>query len=202
MNDLCFTDLDKFKDNVEEKILSSDSLITLIDEFEDYFSTNQVSDDYRIIFYRVIVDKMNSSIDFSFSIKILLKIYSKIVDLEILNIDSYLLKIDTIMILGIQYFQNKQVEKSKKKILEAIQFGEKYIYFSKENYYDALNCAYSWMGYYYYQDGNLEEALTCFKKILSYDEEVKDDPNYYVKEENSVSMSRAYIEEIAEKSSN
>lgn len=202
MNDLCFIDLDKFKDNVEEKILSSDSLITLIDEFEDYFSTNQVSDDYRIIFYRVIVDKMNSSIDFSFSIKILLKIYSKIVDLEILNIDSYLLKIDTIMILGIQYFQNKQVEKSKKKILEAIQFGEKYIYFSKENYYDALNCAYSWLGYYYYQEGNLEEALTCFKKILSYDEEVKDDPNYYVKEENSVSMSRAYIEEIAEKSSN
>ena len=120
MNELFFTDLDEFKESVEKKLFTSDSLLSFIDDFEEYFSNNNISYDYRTAFYQVIVDKMNSVSDFSFAIEILQKVYSNISNLEILNMEQYLLKMDTMMILGIKYFQNKQLEESKKTIQEAI----------------------------------------------------------------------------------
>ena len=81
-----------------------------------------------------------------------------------------------------------------KKIDSILQ--EKYLKESRKTYHDALNCAYTWVGYYLYNKGEYKEALPYFERVLELYEEVKDDSNYFVKEVDSVSNSVLYIEAI------
>ena len=44
--------------------------------------------------------------------------------------------------------------------------GEKHKKESKERFYDEINCAYTWIGYYLYNEEDYNESLKYFKKVI------------------------------------
>ena len=67
---------------------------------------------------------------------------------------------------------------------------------SKKNYYDIINCAYSWLVYYSYNDKNYDKVKEYCNKVLSNYNEVKDDPDYNITEKESVSICLNYLDSI------
>ena len=148
-------------------------------------------------FYRIILDFKSTLRDLPLSIEItdivtdtLLKKVKKN------NNPYYKLIIDYYMLTALECDSYKDIENAKKYFNKAIEFGEKYSKESKERYYDELNCAYTWIGYYLYQDKDYKNALKCFEKVMDKYNSVKDDPNYSVTEKDSVPNSISYIENI------
>jgi len=148
-------------------------------------------------FYRIILDFKGTLKDLPLSMEItdivtdtLLKKVKKD------NNPYYKLIIDYYMLTALECDSYNDLENAKKYFNKAIDFGKKFDKESKERYYDEINCAYSWMGYYLYQDKDYKEALKYFKKVIDNYNSVKDDPNYSVTENDSVPNSIAYIDSI------
>ena len=83
---------------------------------------------------------------------------------------------------------------------KVVSFGEKYNTYSKENYYDIINCAYSWLVYYSFGDKDYKTTEKFCRKVLDNYLEVKDDPKYFVTEKESVDICNKYLEEIKKNS--
>ena len=92
----------------------------------------------------------------------------------------------------------KDIDNAKKYFNKAIEYGEKHKKESKERFYDEINCAYTWIGYYLYNEEDYNESLKYFKKVIKNYNSVKDDPNYSVNEKDSVPNSISYINSIKE----
>lgn len=108
----------------------------------------------------------------------------------------FMLLMDTYILTALYAYRVESYEISQTYFIKAVECGEKYLKESKKTYHDALNCAYTWVGYYLYNKGEYKEALPYFERVLELYEEVKDDPNYFVKEVDSVPNSVLYIEAI------
>lgn len=124
-----------------------------------------------------------------------LKIFIK--DLIVNNLNNhkeknniyYKIVIDAYIYTAIECFEQNLFDISLTLFKQVTDYGEKYRFLSKENYFDALNCAYWWLGYYYQTNKQNDKALACYKKIVNNYEEVKDDPNYFTTEKDTVNIS-------------
>lgn len=130
----------------------------------------------------------------------LIKFNKEIDNLEINSYDSYFLVIDSLMLLGIEYYLIKDKNNAIDCFNKVVGFGEKYKSYSKENYYDIINCAYSWLVYYSFEDGDYKTTEKYCNKVIDNYLEVKDDPNYFVTEKESVDICKKYLDEIKKNS--
>ena len=112
---------------------------------------------------------------------------------------TYQTIMDTNILIGIELYYQPDIEKSAEHFKTAINCGEENINYSKEEYYNALNCAYSWLGVIYYNQKDIPNALSCFNKAVEHYNEVKDDPNYFVKEDQVIGICKGYIESLSKK---
>ena len=118
----------------------------------------------------------------------LVKIKDEIKDIKIVDYETYFMVIDILMLLGIEYYLIKNNNEAK------------YNTYSKENYYDIINCAYSWLVYYSFEDKDYKTTEKYCRKVLDNYLEVKDDPKYFVTEKESVDICNKYLEEIKKNS--
>ena len=81
-----------------------------------------------------------------------------------------------------------------------VEFGEKYKNYSKKNYYDIINCAYSWLVYYAFEDKDFDTVNKYCNIVLRNYSTVKDDPNYYVTEKESVDICKKYLDALKKNS--
>lgn len=130
----------------------------------------------------------------------LIKFNEEIDNLEIENYDSYFLAIDSLMLLGIEYYLTKDKNNAIDCFNKVVDFGEKYRSYSKENYFDIINCAYSWLVYYSFEDGDYKTTEKYCDIVINNYLEVKDDPNYFVTEKESVDICKKYLDEIKKNS--
>ena len=105
---------------------------------------------------------------------------------------EYRTVIDAYMIGAIRCYDLNEIDVAWKYFYEAAYYGEKNLKESKKDYYDALNCAYSWLGVMYLNSGYKKAALDCFERIIELYNDVKDDKNYSVKEVESVPIALKY----------
>ena len=110
----------------------------------------------------------------------------------------YKLIIDYYILTAIECDMYKDIDNAKKYFNKAIEYGEKHKKESKERFYDEINCAYTWIGYYLYNEEDYNESLKYFKKVIKNYNSVKEDPNYSVNEKDSVPNSISYINSIKE----
>ncbi len=110
--------------------------------------------------------------------------------------DYYMLVIDVTILTALYFYRCQDFDESYNYFLKAVKVGEDCFTESKKNYFDALNCAYTWVGFYDYQKHEYQKALTSFHRVLELYDLVKDDPNYFVKEADSVPNSIRYIDMI------
>lgn len=167
-------------------------------EYYDYikkFEKNNKNFINKISFYREILDNQNKKMtcDEYYNLS---NIMLENLDIKnIISYDHYMLVIDIMMITAIncddynKNYSNLMFEK-------AIKFGEENDNYSYQNFYDALNCAYTWMGTIKYAKKEYKEALILFNKVIANYNKVKDNPNYNIREKDSVPISRNYIEII------
>ncbi len=174
-------------------------------EFEKKCSDNNSDKEIntRKFFYKTIFDISKELNNVNFLIDI--------VDLIEININNVLKKnkkkenpyyitlIDTYMLTALFCVSNEDTVNARKYFNKSVKVGEDNFEESKKNYHDALNCAYTWVGYYLYSEENYKEALKCFEKVIELDNSVKDDPNYHLTEKDSVPNSIKYIEMIKDK---
>lgn len=73
----------------------------------------------------------------------IIKLKNQIKNIEIINYNLYFLSIDANMLLGNEYFLSKKKDKARATFKEVVNIGEKYHNYSKMNYYNIINCAYS-----------------------------------------------------------
>ncbi len=138
--------------------------------------------------------------DSSVMVSELIQFINEIDTLEINSYDSYFLVIDSLMLLGIEYYLIKDKNNAIDCFNKVVVFGEKYKDYSKENYFDIINCAYSWLVYYTFEDGDYKTTEKYCNKVLDNYLEVKDDPNYFVTEKESVDICKKYLDEIKKNS--
>ena len=104
------------------------------------------------------------------------------------------------MLLGIEYYLIKEKNNAIDYFYKVVVFGEKYRSYSKENYFDIINCAYSWLVYYSFEDGDYKTTEKYCDIVINNYLEVKDDPNYFVTEKESVDICKKYLDEIKKNS--
>ena len=167
------------------KGLSFNDYVDLIKKFEKQYGTDI---EKKICFYRYLLNS-NKRVNLDEYYKLSKSFLRRLNINNVKSIEQYLLIIDIMMITAIMLDRYSDREKALEMFESAIKFGNKYSSYSKENYYDALNCAYSWKGVYCYNSFKYEEALLCFNKII-------DNYNYFVKEKDSVPISEMYIRKI------
>lgn len=112
---------------------------------------------------------------------------------------TYTTIMDANILTGIELYYKPDINTAANHFKVAITCGEDNLNYSKEEYYNALNCAYSWLGVIYYNQKDIPNALTCFEKAIEHYNEVKDDPNYFVKENQVIGICKGYIETISNK---
>ena len=176
-----------------DQVISGDykNYLDVINKFEK--NNNK---DSKVVFYRWILEnnKKNMSIKeyYNLSIKMINNLDKEKVD----NYDKYMLIMDILMITAIVCSDNKCIDFANNLFSMAISFGEENDKYSKQNYYDVLNCAYSWIGTIYFSNKEYEKALIVFNKVIDNYYKVKNEPNYKIKEKESVPISQKYIKEI------
>lgn len=180
--------INKIIKNVKEHI----EIKEIITEFEKQISEIENKNKLRSTFYRKIVEIYSDKAEIS--------IYKEISN-QILEImqnspedqDKYSIIMDTNILLAIRLYIEKQIDQSEYYFKQSIEYGEKNQKYSKFEFYNALNCAYSWLGVIYYNKNNFEEAYECFNTAIQHYNEVKDDPNYFVKETEVIKTCQSYI---------
>lgn len=150
--------------------------------------------------YKNKLDQLKKIEDHNIIINELVSFIKEIEHLKIDNYDSYFLSIDSLMLLGIEYYLIKDKNNAIDCFNKVVDFGEKYKSYSKENYYDIINCAYSWLVYYTFEDGDYKTTEKYCNKVIDNYLEVKDDPNYFVTEKESVDICKKYLDEIKKNS--
>ena len=162
----------------------------IISDYKDNYSNN------ILVFYKRLSDLTKELDNSDKRINNFNIIKKEIENININNYDSYFLVIDTIMVLAIEYCLIKKNTEAIELFNKVVQFGEKYNNYSKENYYDIINCAYSWLVYYSYEDKDYKSTKKYCNKVLSNYEKVKNDSNYFVTEKESVDICKRYLDEI------
>ena len=180
---------DEFLKNIEEKSNCND-----IDNYIKEFNNNNF--DKSVTFYSKLLELVKKEENSSIRIKAINIIRDNIKDISINDYNSYFLFIDITMLLGIEYYLINNNDKAKYYFDIVVEFGEKYKNYSKKNYYDIINCAYSWLVYYSYNDKNYDKVKEYCNKVLSNYNEVKDDPDYNITEKESVSICLNYLDSI------
>ena len=150
--------------------------------------------------YKNKLDQLKKIEDHNVLINELVNFIKEIEYLEIDNYDSYFLVIDSLMLLGIEYYLIKDKNNAIDYFYKVVDFGEKYRSYSKENYFDIINCAYSWLVYYSFEDGDYKSTEKYCNIVIDNYLEVKDDPNYFVTEKESVDICKKYLDEIKKNS--
>ena len=176
-----------------EKNFDYNKLDCYIHTFNNNFTNNYIN------FYKVLLKKIKQIKNIEIRINSLIIINENINKDDIINYDSYFIVIDTIMLLGIDYYLTNN-NKAKKQFMDVVSFGEKYYYYSKENFYDIINCAYSWLVYYSYNEKDYSMVEYYCNKVINNYYEVKNDPNYNVQEKDSVDICIKYLEIIKKNS--
>ena len=200
MKDIDYSALDKFIYSTGKLInnTSIDKCKILIEDFEKDLESQNTSEKerYRANFYRLILDREDIINNVNYSFDILLAIINNVETLKVNNIFVYKIVIDAYILGAIVASQINKSKESEELFDKAIKFGEEHNGYSKDNYYDALNCAYTWKAYFYLSKREYSKAKLLYNKVVTNYEEVKDDPNYFVKEKQSVDTSKAYLEKL------
>lgn len=150
--------------------------------------------------YKKRLESIKEIKDHQIMIDELIKFNEEIVSLEINNYDSYYLVIDSLMLLGIEYYLVKNNKEANYYFNKVVELGEKYKDYSKDNYYDIINCAYSWLVYYAFEDKDFDTVNKYCNIVLRNYSTVKDDPNYYVTEKESVDICKKYLDALKKNS--
>ncbi len=172
------------------------------DEFEDKCDDKNSSKEIHLrdFFYRELFKIADSLDNVDFLIDVTGIITNNIYELLKNKIKDgnpyYMCLIDTYMLTAIYCYSNKENDKARDFFFKAVKTGEDNLEESKKNFHDALNCAYTWAGFYLYNEKKYDEALKLFNNVLRLYDEVKDDPNYHIREKDSVPNSLRYIELI------
>lgn len=164
----------------------------IITDFEKQITELANKNKLRNKFYRKIVE--------TYSDKVEINTYKEVSN-QILEImqnspesqDKYVIIMDTNILLAIRLYFERQIDQSEYYFKQSIEYGEYNKKYSKLEFYNALNCAYSWLGVIYYNKNNFEESYKCFKTAIEHYDEVKDDPNYFVKETEVIKTCQSYI---------
>ena len=180
--------INKIIKNIKEDIEIKEIII----EFEKQITEIENKNKLRNTFYRKIIE--------TYSDKTEINIYKEISN-QILEImqnsledqNKYSVIMDTNILLAIRLYFEKQIDESEYYFKQSIDYGEKNPKYSKSEFYNALNCAYSWLGVIYYNKNNFEKAYKCFDTAIQHYNEVKDDPNYFVKEKEVIKTCQSYI---------
>ena len=200
MKDIDYSALDKFIYSTGKLInnTSIDKCKILIEDFEKDLESQNTSEKerYRANFYRLILDREDIINNVNYSFDILLAIINNVETLKVNNIFVYKIVIDAYILGAIVASQINKSKESEELFDKALKFGEEHNGYSKDNYYDALNCAYTWKAYFYLSKREYSKAKLLYNKVVTNYEEVKDDPNYFVKEKQSVDTSKAYLEKL------
>ena len=171
-------------------------------DFEDNCNDNNSSKEIylRDYFYRELfkISENLDNVDFLIDVSNLISnnIYKLLKKKNKNGNPYYMCLIDTYMLTALYCYSNKESEKAREFFFKAVKVGEDNLEESKKNYHDALNCAYTWAGFYLFNEKKYDEALSYFETVLKLYDEVKDDPNYHIREKDSVPNSLRYIELI------
>jgi tetratricopeptide (TPR) repeat protein len=192
-----FKDIESFKKSIETTYPTINSVNDIEKQFIDFEEKiNELNpsniNEYRLHYYRNIIENIIDNID----IIDLNRLANHIIITTNKYIDDqhkYSLVMDTNILCGIRLYSKKEIIGSQIYFQNAIIYGENHQVYSKKDYFDSLNCAYSWAGVIYYNQNNKIEAYNCFQKAISHYNEVKDDPNYEVKEKDIIPICVQYI---------
>lgn len=198
MYKLNFDSVDYFNKSIDitiEKIKKSGNIYQSFCDLIEYYEKCEKKT-YKVYFYRKIIDSIDLINNLNEALDILNKVLINVNDISINDVFVYKLVIDVYVLTAIYYFTGKNYNTSEKYFDLSIEFGKKYDKLSKEDFYDALNCAYTWKAYYLRTRRENKEALLLYKQVIKNYEKVKDDPNYHVREIESVDISKKSIEEI------
>lgn len=193
-----FKDIDTFKQSIDSLFKSINPAIDIEKQFLDFEKKIQEINlkninEYRLHYYRTLLEKIIDTIDIISLNKIANHIILTTNEYED-DQYKYNLIMDTNILCGIRLYSEKELIGAQIYFQNAVIFGENHSIFSKQEYFDSLNCAYSWAGVIYFNQKNKKEALNCFKKAVEHYNEVKDDPNYEVKEKDIITICKQYIE--------
>lgn len=187
--------------NVNEKIKIIKKHISDFESVcDDKASEKEV--EVRNFFYRTIFDliqKLNLlDLMLSVSLEIIDNLNRVVKEKHKKDNPYFMCLIDTYMINGICCDMVNKKDKARELFNSAVELGEKYLDESKKNFHDALNCAYTWAGVYLYNDQKYEESLKCFERVIELFNQVKFEPNYHIREVDSVPNSIQYIKVLKE----
>lgn len=184
-------------DNLINATNSKSDFLEVIESFELESKKINIEEqnEYRLQFYRSLLEKITDLIELEDYIKITDKI-KEIYNKEEIHFEGYLINMDIHVLTGIKsYFENK-IDYAKNNFSTAIKIGENYKEYSKKDFYNALNCAYSWLGTIKFNEKKIENAYNLFCKAMKNYNEVKDDENYHVKETEVINICQNYIKFI------
>ncbi len=192
MMKIVYSSIDEFKESIKELIstLNLDEYQELIYLFEKEVKRKKQKEDYLANFYRLLLDNTSLVNNAKYGLDVLKSICNNVEKIKINSLFEYKVIIDAYVLTGIMTFQLKRLDESKIYFYKAINFGEQYRNYSKENYYDALNCAYTWYAYFFMMMKKYDGAEKIYNRVLTNYNEVKDDPNYFVTEKESVETSK------------
>jgi tetratricopeptide (TPR) repeat protein len=201
-----FKDIESFKKSIETIYSTISSVNDIEKQFIDFETkikeTNPINiNEYRLNYYRTVIEKIIDTID----IISLNKLANHIIITTNEYKDDqhkYNLVMDTNILCGIRLYSEKEIIGSQIYFQNAIIYGENHLDYSKKEYYDSLNCAYSWAGVIYFNQNNKIEAYNCFQKAIDHYNEVKDDPNYNVKEKDIIQICTQYVAGLQKESIN
>lgn len=191
-----YSKMNRVLDNLKEGLNADESIDTKIDLFAGAIAffeksldeatnlDNKLKIDYVNYFYR---ELYNMAVATN-----LLIVVEPLSDLILKNISKKLgnkkknpyfnLMIDILIINALSFMQNNMVEGAKKYFTNAVEFGEKYINDSKNNYHDSLCCATNWLGYLFLCETNYNDALRYYEKTFELYNSVRELDGFYYKE--------------------
>lgn len=190
------TSIKEFQKSCEETLKQANKINDYVKEFEKQISNLNINkNEYREYFYRNLLEKFVDTAN----IKIIQDIVDSIMDLikdSEHDKHKYALIMDSNILLAIRLYFEQDIDTAKEHFITAKEYGEQNIDISKNEYYNALNCAYSWLGAIEYQKGNITIAKEYFTQAVINYNEVKDDPNYNVREKDVIGICQNYLKAI------
>ncbi len=208
MNKSKFYGYNNFKNEIDStlKVIELNKKTTeipkLIDEYKEYTSDLEKENliNYNTYFYSKILSICETMNNLELALKISNKVIKTLLDEIKLNKYEYnpyyKILIDFYVISALHCYSFKDIERSRKYFDKSVKFGEEYINESRDRFHDEISCAYTWVGFFLFNEKKYEESLKCFERVLELYNEVKDDPHYSVREKDSVPNSINYIKQI------
>jgi tetratricopeptide (TPR) repeat protein len=123
-------------------------------------------------------------------------ILNNVKDIPVDNYDTYKLIFDAYMLLALDYQAIGYINYAEVLFEDVINFGKKNDKYSKKDYYDLLNCAYSWMVYILYNRKDYKKAIEYCNIVINNYDSVKNNKGYHVSEIDSVKICKDYLNSI------